>query len=49
MLFLVILALFTTFYHGTDNSGVVLGTENCHIGVGIKPTPAIYALCYRKQ
>lgn len=49
LLILVIVALFTTSYDGTDNSGIVFGTEQCHIGVDFEPTRAIFALCYEKE
>ena len=42
----LILSLFVTFYGGSDNSGVVVGTENCHVGFEVTGTPGIFALCY---
>jgi len=46
VILLVILAFFVTFYNGSDNSGIVLGTESCHIGVEVTPKASIFALCY---
>jgi hypothetical protein len=46
MIFLIIAAFFVQFYHGTDNAGITLGTENCHVGFEVQPKPALFALCY---
>lgn len=43
MILLLILAFFVSF---SQDSGIQLGTDNCHVGARLEPTAAIYALCY---
>ena len=42
----LILSFFVTFYHGSDNSGVVVGTEDCHVGFEVTGVVGIFAFCY---